>query len=454
MENLGQLKGEGQTLAPQDDPTRHGFPAGDPPPFGWEGGSEYFLDLIIDTLQNLEAPAQGAFLQKFLKSLANINVSESDSITHWQGILRRRAELGERLGRAVSLRTAAVDYFGESPLLRNHILLEYVELKRLRHSAATDPLTGLYNRRFFEEDLARELIRASRYSSPFALLLLDLRSFKRANDTYGHAVGDEILRSVARACVENVRGSDVPCRIGGDEFAILLPEAERPSAEGLAQRIVRKFEEYAKALAPKADLGLDYGVASSPIDGEEAAKLFDAADRSLYANKQIAYQQKEGPEAEPQRPSPKVAGPQEVPIAPETQRPPPFAEAPRPEPVPTRPAGEPPQKLAAAPLRESRRYDRMPIEENRGLAVVRVGSVSKMAKVLDLSFGGVSLLIDELTELPEIFQARLRVPLFPRAEFTLYRVHLRRIAGDKLRIGCSFAPIVKPAGEAPDSPKE
>ncbi|MGA2611739.1 MAG: GGDEF domain-containing protein, partial [Terriglobia bacterium] len=206
-----------------------------------EGSSEYLLELIVDNLRQLGPAAQGAFLQRVLKDLTSVEVTEKESIVHWEKILAHRNELTEKLGRPSSLRTAAVDYFGELQLLRKPVLLEYEELEKLRHNAATDPLTGLKNRRMFEEYLGGEINRSSRYGTSFALLLLDLRRFKIANDTYGHATGDEILRSVARASVETIRGSDISCRIGGDEFAILLPQAERSSAETLAERIAGKF---------------------------------------------------------------------------------------------------------------------------------------------------------------------------------------------------------------------
>jgi len=162
------------------------------------------------------------------------------------------------------------------------------ELTTLRYNATTDPLTGLKNRRTFEEHLVREISRCARYRTSFALLLLDLRRFKLANDRYGHTVGDDILRTVARACIETTRASDISCRIGGDEFGILLPRANRPSAKALATRIVQKFELYAKPLAPTAPLGIDYGVAIFPEDGEAATKLFQKADKRLYENKQAA----------------------------------------------------------------------------------------------------------------------------------------------------------------------
>ena len=249
--------------------------------------------------------SQGAFLQKFLQSLVGREVSEEESITHWEGILARQSQWVEKLGRPVTLRTAVVDYFEELSILRNPVLLEYEELKKLRYNAATDSLTGLNNRRMFEEYLDQEIDRSTRYGSPFALLSFDLRKFKSVNDTYGHAAGDEILRSVARASLETIRGSDIPCRTGGDEFAILLPQAERPGSEVLAERIARKFEEYARSLAPGAPVGIDYGIAIFPEDGHDVTSLFAAADRSLYASKQKAHDQS----VEPYGPTPGYCAP-------------------------------------------------------------------------------------------------------------------------------------------------
>jgi diguanylate cyclase (GGDEF)-like protein len=179
-----------------------------------------------------------------------------------------------------------VDHLAQMKLLRKPVLLEYEEVEKLRHDAATDPLTGLKNRRSSEECLAGEISRSKRYGTAFALLLLDLRRFKLANDTYGHSTGDEILRSVARACLESTRASDISCRIGGDEFAIVLPQTERPSAETFAQRLVRKFESYANPLAPETALGIDWGIAVFPNDADEAIILFQTADKKLYESKQ------------------------------------------------------------------------------------------------------------------------------------------------------------------------
>ncbi len=271
---------------------------------GKEGIPEYWLDLITDTLKQLDVGARGAFLQKFLQSLVGREASEEESITHWEGILARQSQWAEKLGRPVTLNTILVDYFEELNILRNPVLLEYEELKKLRYNAATDPLTGLNNRRMFEEHLGQEIGRSTRYGYPFVLLAFDLRNFKSVNDAYGHAAGDEILRTVARSCLETLRGSDIPCRTGGDEFAIILPQADRPGSVVLAERIARKFEAYARPFAPGAPVGIDYGMAVFPEEGQDFNSLIAVADRSLYASKCQAHDRSEGRTAAPQLTAP------------------------------------------------------------------------------------------------------------------------------------------------------
>jgi diguanylate cyclase (GGDEF)-like protein len=134
----------------------------------------------------------------------------------------------------------------------------------------------------FDGCLAQEINRSLWYGTRFALLLLDVRNFRSVNEMCGHATGDEILRSFARASVETIRGSDIAFRIGGDEFAILLPQSERSSAETMAEGIARKFEVYAKPLAPDSPVGIDYGIAVFPEDGEDATSLLEFANRGLH----------------------------------------------------------------------------------------------------------------------------------------------------------------------------
>jgi len=401
-----------------------------------EASPDGLVELIVHNLRQLGQATHAAFLQKLLRGLASIEASEKESIVHWERILARRNELTEKLGRPVSLRTAAVDYFGELHLLRRPILLEYEELEKLRHNAATDPLTGLKNRRMFEEHLGREINRARRYGTSFAMLLLDLRRFKLANDTYGHVIGDEILRSVARASVETIRGSDISCRIGGDEFAILLPQGDLSSAEALAERIAGKFESYARPLAPKILVGVDYGIAIFPEDGEEATKLYQTADRRLYESKHRPSRTPEEPVATAGGVAPEVAGPvREAAGEAETRGPRGLAGS----------VGSPVQGQAAKVIQPSeppkghRRYERIAVEGARRIGYIRVAERCKFIKVLDLSLGGVGLLTDDF-DLPESFPARIQIPFLPDNEITLHRVYSHPVPHGRKRVGCSFIP--------------
>ena len=108
-----------------------------------------------------------------------------------------------------------------------------------RQLAELDSLTGLYNRRSFHDALQREVARARRYERRLALVVLDLDDFKRVNDTAGHLAGDAVLAEVGRRILSLVRATDIACRFGGDEFAVILPESTRADAELLADRIVR-----------------------------------------------------------------------------------------------------------------------------------------------------------------------------------------------------------------------
>jgi diguanylate cyclase (GGDEF)-like protein len=400
-------------------------------------GLEDWLDFVVDTLKHLDEGAKEGFLQEFLLGLVSLDVPENQRITYWEGVLAHQRHLAKKLRRPVTLRTAAVDYFDELRILQNPVLMEYEELRRLRHNAATDPLTGLNNRRIFEEYLRREINRAGRYGSSFALLSIDLRRFKSVNDTYGHAAGDEILRSVARASLETIRASDITCRIGGDEFAILLPRAERFNAEVLAERIAKKFEEYAGAIAPKSSVGIDYGIAIFPQDGQDSASLFAAADKTLYTRKQRAHKlAAKGihsraaltlPFAEPTAEVETVAGSGE-------EHPSPLSSPPA---SPSTTEGE---VLAADRGLRARKDERIRLEGIPALGLVWVGDKSWTARVLDLSRGGVCLLVDR-TDLPESSPARLQVPLAPGGELALHRVYSLLLPEGRRRVGCSFTPI-------------
>lgn len=172
-------------------------------------------------------------------------------------------------------------------ILARHVYeeLRRVELEEeLREQAIRDPVTGLYNRRFLDEVLRREVARAERYGHALSLILIDIDNFKDINDRYGHLVGDEALRRVAKALRENIRRVDYIFRWGGDEFCIVLPETNGPGA----QEVVRRFREPFGPLAEEPVIRLTLGYASwdprkEPLPSVD--ELFRRADRLLYEMK-------------------------------------------------------------------------------------------------------------------------------------------------------------------------
>jgi diguanylate cyclase (GGDEF)-like protein len=156
-----------------------------------------------------------------------------------------------------------------------------------REAAIHDALTGLHNRRAFNESLERACAREDRQGGHFALLLLDIDRFKKLNDTYGHPAGDAALRHTAQLLTHHVRKSDLAARFGGEEFAVLLASTDRVGAEHLAEK-VRAEVEKGRLVYDGARLGVtvSIGVAVWPQDGRDPAALVGAADRALYAAKE------------------------------------------------------------------------------------------------------------------------------------------------------------------------
>ena len=175
-----------------------------------------------------------------------------------------------------------MDVLASANLLRLPILMEYEELRKLQINAATDPLTGLYNRRFFDDYFEKELNRSIRYSHRLALVVFDLHRFKEVNDRYGHPQGDVLLQMAATTLRKSLRTSDYAFRIGGDEFALLLPQSDTEQAAALSRRLRAAYASSIEPLQLGIPLALDYGLAIYPDDGEQQEVLIRVADERLY----------------------------------------------------------------------------------------------------------------------------------------------------------------------------
>ena len=157
---------------------------------------------------------------------------------------------------------------------------------RLREEAIHDPLTGLYNRRYLKETLKRELVRATREGRPLCILMGDIDHFKSLNDTYGHQAGDEVLRALGDLLRNCARASDIPCRYGGEEFLVVLPDMSLDVARSRAEQVRRDFAGL-RITFDDTQLGstLSIGVSACPDNGTTADELIGTADQALYEAK-------------------------------------------------------------------------------------------------------------------------------------------------------------------------
>jgi diguanylate cyclase (GGDEF)-like protein len=157
----------------------------------------------------------------------------------------------------------------------------------LEVQATRDPLTGLYNRRYMQEFLEREIHRARRRSRPLSLMLLDVDHFKRYNDTFGHASGDEALRFVAETLLFNVRAEDLAVRYGGEEFVVILPECSLQQAALRAEEIRTRLKELYVARPGElpGPVTASIGVAAFPVTTDQVDLLIKCADKALYQAK-------------------------------------------------------------------------------------------------------------------------------------------------------------------------
>jgi len=412
-----------------------------------------YLELLADTLENLDTSARAQFLHHYIRAITHLDLAEAQCVQLWDDMLTRRREISQHLGRPISLKTALMDVLTSAGMFRVPILIEYDDLKKLQVNAVTDPLTGLYNRRLFAEAFEKELNRAKRYGQPLGLVMLDLHRFKEVNDRHGHPRGDEVLVAVATTLKHALRTSDSAFRIGGDEFALLLPQTDAAQALALSRRIESVFAESILPLQMGITVSMDHGAATFPQDGDQAEQLIRVADERLYRLKHANHDKSSagGPKSEPlssSAPKPhvrtaseeKTSAPQPIPI--ESKRPPEKTDTAisvAASATATEISGS--HALAAAPevrvYSTPRKAERVSMVGTNAYAVLGEHGVGR-ARVLDLGFGGVALELETQEEIPDILLAVLHVPILPPVRVHLKPVWVQQTPQGAFRVGCAF----------------
>ncbi len=398
-------------------------------------------DLLVEILDNTEESARAAFLQQFFKSTARVDLTPSQSLEYWKQALDRRRELQELLSKPVALKTVIVQVLASTALLRVPILMEYDEFKKLQLSAATDALTGLYNRRLFEEYCEKEFNRAERYGQHLALVLLDLHRLKEVNDRYGHLQGDKVLQLAAATLRKNLRASDFAFRIGGDEFALLLPQADTEQSTTLCDRLRTNFEGETVSLKLDVPVTIDYGIAVQPQDGKTKDALLNLADKRLYEHKGASHSHRTPPRNTANEHTPEIKRVTEATTAQSS------AAA-----AQTRPAEreqtDPAPKMAQRPkdvlpiseakmYRQQRKWERVSLAGTRAYAAFS-GEGEKTAPVIDLCTGGLCISVKDAEELPASFFVVLHVPILPPLRVNLRKVYVLPAEEGRSRVGCAF----------------
>jgi diguanylate cyclase (GGDEF)-like protein len=198
----------------------------------------------------------------------------------------------------LQLHASSLDSRGEVPAEKRQLaesvarqiafVLTALQLRQtLQTQSIRDALTGLYNRRFFDETVARELRVSQRRSEPLSLLVIDVDHFKKINDTYGHPGGDAVLQALGGMLAQHVRATDIVCRFGGEEFVILMPSAPASIAEQRAE-MLRQAAHMLQVTHEGRRFGqitISIGVATAPGNGQTRETLLEAADAALYRAK-------------------------------------------------------------------------------------------------------------------------------------------------------------------------
>lgn len=222
---------------------------------------------------------------KVVASLLSVSLDADSAGEVLERIVTIQSELSTRLGRDVDLRVAAMEYAVSNPdVIAEPVVVDQELLELSQRLAAVDELTGLYNRRFLDIYLAKELHRAKRHGTLFSVVFLDLDDFKAVNDAHGHDVGDSVLAAVSHTLLDLLRAEDFAARYGGEEFVVVLPHTDSDGAMRFYDRFSTRLARV--ALPARITMTASGGIATYPEHAVTVEELLRTADAALYQSKQ------------------------------------------------------------------------------------------------------------------------------------------------------------------------
>lgn len=209
-------------------------------------------------------------------------------VGHIQAVLRgHQCRFGLTLSQETALTCLITAVILLIPIII-YLIYQVLKIEQLEQAVDTDDLTGLFNRRSIEKIFALQMGRYKRYGEYFAIVFIDLNNFKNINDRWGHDFGDAVLAEVAQKILQNIRTVDIPVRYGGDEFVIIMPQADYHGAMMVLKRLQSEINADLLSYPEETvDLGISGGVAVFPEDGKDITQLIKIADGRMYSEKRI-----------------------------------------------------------------------------------------------------------------------------------------------------------------------
>lgn len=222
----------------------------------------------------------------FFRAICDLELSEDEARSLFLNISSHEAVLSKKQRRGIGFRVAMVDYLlNVEPRLSCPRVIEFDRYEQILAQCSRDPLTGVLNRRHFDYQAERELMRSKRHGYAFSLVFLDLDNFKMINDSHGHAAGDSVLKETAEILGGCLRSEDAAARFGGEEFVLLLPQTDLDGARTIGERVLEKVATH--KFLQDIHVTFSGGTASFPRHGETIRELLEFADRGLYEAKML-----------------------------------------------------------------------------------------------------------------------------------------------------------------------